>query len=177
MAKLPDVQSKEPIHLAVGRGIEAWSWVELNLCILLEGLLGQRRDNLIGAAFYAVVNFGSKLEMVDAVAQLTLRGKRLRAWDALYERIRKKSKKRNEIAHFSIVLHGNALSDDPLEPRVHPYWSVNKGTQVRKNEGLTPKQLEERARSFIDLSIEILKFHRSLPKRLRRSPARLGSKF
>jgi hypothetical protein len=83
------------------------AWVEQNLCGLFEAFLGNRRDNVVGSAFYAVVNFNSKLEMVDAAAQLKLHGRRLKTWDALYEKIRKKSKKRNEIAHFSIVMHGD----------------------------------------------------------------------
>ena len=50
---------RDPIYLAVGRGIEKWSWVEQNLAILLEGLIRHRKKGLISAAFNAPVNFTS----------------------------------------------------------------------------------------------------------------------
>jgi hypothetical protein len=156
---------RDPIYLAVGRGIEKWSWVETNLAMLLEGLVRARRRGLLGPAYHAVINFKDKLRVVDEVAQRTLKGKRLETWSKLRKRISKKADKRNEIAHAAIVLHGNVA---PLEARLHPYWSITKGVVAVKGEGLTARDLEQRAVIFTALSVDILDFYRTLPKRLRR---------
>jgi hypothetical protein len=155
---------RDPLYLAVGRCLEKWSWVEVNLAILLAGLLGGQRSGLIGPAFHAVINFKDKLRMVDEVAKRTLSGKRLARWETLSSRVDKKAKKRNEIAHASIVLHGGTA---PLEARLHPYWTITAGKPASKGTGLTVVQLEQRAESFTELSVEILQFYRGLPKRLR----------
>lgn len=156
---------RDPIYLAVGRGMEKWSWVEVNLAILLEGLLKSRRQGLVGPAYHAVINFKDKLRMVDEVAKRTLSGKRLKAWNTLSGRIGRKANKRNEIAHASIVLHGRTA---PLEARLHPYWAITSGKLAARGDGLTVEQLERRAASFTELSVEILQFDKELPKRLRR---------
>jgi hypothetical protein len=162
---MPDPDpNRDPIHLAVGRGIEQWSWVETNLALLLGRLIRHRRDDLIGAAFHATVNFSDKLRMIDVVARRMLGGQRLRRWDRLHRRIREKAGNRNEIAHFSLVGYGRTSAT--FRVRLHPFWSVTKGSPL--GQGLTAKQLEHRAQSFTDLSIEILNFAKSLPKRLRR---------
>jgi hypothetical protein len=144
------------------RGIEKWSWVELNLAILPQELIRNRRRDLVSAAFHAPINFRDQLRMVDVVARRILTGRRLKRWDQMHEAIGNKARNRNEIAHFSIMLHGKTTPD----ARLHPYWSVTKGTPA--GQGLTAKQLEDRAQSFTDLSFEILEFARSLPRQLRR---------
>jgi hypothetical protein len=160
----------DPIYLAVGRGIEKWSWVESNLATLFEGLLGHRKDNCLGAAFYAAQSFATKLDMVDAVAQMRLSNRRLLRWRTLYNKTKNKAKKRNEIAHFALVHYPRA------GVRLHPYWAIQKGDAAVKGKGLTAEQLEERAQSFTALSVEILRFYRALPKRIRRQPKRRPSK-
>ena len=155
---------RDPIYIAVGRAIEEWSWVETNLAILLEGLMWHGRSDLVGPAFHAVVNFNSKLKMVDTVAQRVLTAKRLDGWNTLRNRISKKADKRNEIAHSAIVMHGRTA---PLVARLHPYWAITKDIPAKKGDGLSVQQLNERAASFTDVSIEILDFYRRLPKRLR----------
>jgi hypothetical protein len=102
--------------------------------------------------------------MVDVVARRMLTGQRLKQWDQLHRAIGNRARNRNEIAHSSIVLHGKTSAT--LQARLHPFWSVTKGTPA--GQGLTLKQLEHRAQSFTDLSFEILNFAQSLPKRLRR---------
>jgi hypothetical protein len=91
---------RDPVYLAVGRGIEKWSWVEVNLAILLEGLLRSGKADLIGPAYHAVINFKDKLRMVDEVAKRVLTGKRLKAWNVLHGRIGRRADKRNKICPF-----------------------------------------------------------------------------
>jgi hypothetical protein len=136
----------------------------MNLESLLEALVRHRRYHLLGTAFQAVVNFNSKLAMIDAVAQRMLRGRQLSRWDALCKKIDKRSKKRNAIAHFTIVLHGRTA---PLQARLHPYWAISRPTP--KNEGLKVTDIEGRRDQFTALWGEISAFERALPKRLRRS--------
>src|ERR1700692_4117805 len=97
---------RDPIYLAVGRCLEQWSWVEENLALVLEGLLRNRRFGLIGTGFGAIRSFESKLNMVDEIAQRTLGKRRLKRWNALAGKLGRKYSKRNEIAHFAVIMHG-----------------------------------------------------------------------
>jgi len=155
---------RDPIYLAVGRCLEKWSWVEENLALVLEGLVRHQKHGLLGTGFAAVRSFESKLNMVDEIAQRTLGKRRFAGWKSLYGKLDKKYRKRNQIAHFSIVLHGRTA---PLDARLHPYWGISKGKSALKNKGLTAADLEGRAESFTRLSSELLQFHNQLPKRRR----------
>ena len=108
----------------MGRCLEKWAWVETNLALLMMGLMRHRRGNLVGAAFHSAVSFRAKLKMVDAIAQQTLAGKWLQNWDKLRDRIRRRSEKRNQIAHFHLMGHGKPTA--PLEMRLHPYRSITR---------------------------------------------------
>ena len=156
---------RDPIYLAVGRAIENWSWVETNLALLLKAMIRSPGRRLVGPAFHAVTNFRDKLKVVDEVATRTLSGKRLSNWNTLKNKISRKSERRNQIAHFSTVIHGKSA---PLEARLHPYWAITKWTSAAKGDGFTAADIENLAKAFIDLSQEILRFHHTLPKRLRR---------
>ena len=153
---IPTDASRDPYYLAVGRCLEKWAWVETNLALLMMGLMRHRRGNLVGAAFHSAVSFRAKLKMVDAIAQQTLAGQWLQNWDKLRDRIRRRSEKRNQIAHFHLMGHGKPTA--PLEMRLHPYWSITRNLPAPKNEGLTAEQLHQRADLFTELSFEVLEF-------------------
>ena len=101
----------DPIHLAADRTVVSWSWVLDNLAVLLgEPIRGHRNNRRMpGASFHAVINSNSKLELVDAVAQRTLGGRRLERWDKLHGRIGRKVKTRNEIRGDHSI-HGSNIS-------------------------------------------------------------------
>ena len=96
--------------------------------------------------------------MVDEVAQRTLAGSRLERWNRLRRRANDKAGRRNEIAHASIVMHGTTK----LEARLHPFWAITTDKPAPKNKGLTAQQLEERAASFTELSVRVLRLYREL---------------
>ena len=59
------------------------------------------------SSFFAVGNFRSKLEVVDAVARLNLRKENLENWKELYRRLDGHRRTRNSLAHFAVVVRGD----------------------------------------------------------------------
>jgi len=103
------------IYFAVGVAITNWQHVEMALTQLFTILLNSKPSGAASAVFSSVLSFRTKLMMVDAAAYVVLRHSPLfTEWDSLQKRLDKKSRKRNEIAHF--MLHQKAIGYGPNDP-------------------------------------------------------------
>ena len=88
--------------------ITQWQYVELELTQLFSILVNAKPSGVVSAVFSSVLNFNTKLKMVEAAAFVTLRDTPLfKECEEIQTRLEKKARKRNQIAHF--MLHQKAL--------------------------------------------------------------------
>lgn len=136
----PDpTQSEEmtAFYAALGHALTQWAHVEYYLANVYAAVL-DRDYKIAGAAFYAVENFRSKLQMVDSVVRSAVANPDLLAdWTGsqttlgLQDRIKTASRVRNNLAHFTVLAEPHKKAGkrwhlrpniyDPMTPRMDPY--------------------------------------------------------
>src|SRR5690349_12368122 len=88
----------------LGHAITQWQAVEMELFRIFARLVRCERYNTASAAFHSVVNFGTRLDMTHAAALVELGDSPLlKTWNSLYNRLYKRSKRRNHLAHFMLL--------------------------------------------------------------------------
>lgn len=139
-------EEHDAFYIAYGRAMSRWASVEGSLRILYltsQGILyaaencdiqemGRRERSLL-AAYYQVVNYRSRLSMIEAsVKVLALPSLLLESWKPLLRRLERQSKTRNSLAHFGAVLHQGAppgrrffVAEDIANPLV-PHMTAKK---------------------------------------------------
>jgi hypothetical protein len=114
------IAAENEIFCAVGSALNAWMHVEdrlsdiFCLCIHPENKLPPAK------AYWAVFSFQSRLDMVSAAVQARLYFEKdmLKLWDAAYNRLSRRAKKRNKIAHGCLQPDKRSRSEGDK-----PYWS------------------------------------------------------
>lgn len=129
---------------AVGKAITRWSFVESELCsifticigdvaLLSGGGLDFGDASAETAVFYSVENFRGKLGLVDAALGVYLRlpsggaDDLKHQWEKIGKKVREMSRRRNKIAHYT-VLPGHETDQGVISPRLVPphgspgYW-------------------------------------------------------
>ena len=110
------------IYFSIGVAITQWQYVELELTQLFSILVNAKPSGVASAVFSSVLNFNTKLKMVEAAAFVTLRDTPLfKECEEIQTRLEKKARKRNQIAHF--MLHQKALMLSALEPELARSWA------------------------------------------------------
>lgn len=150
---------------AVGEALHQWSMVEMQLASLFV-VISRMPDYTAGqAAMAAVVSFEARLQVCNAVLMfLDLSDFQSKYWTRLFNRLLKKLKKRNELAHFSIVeLHG----PEGIDRRLMPYFSVGNAAVTHKRRGvigvsLTLEEVRLRGIHFHLLAEEVAWFTREM---------------
>ena len=89
---------------AFGECFSAWADIEGNLFSIYIFLLKSKEYDAVAASFYSTAGFKAKLDLVDAVVKNSqfISSNDLKSWLKLSEKISKKSKNRNQIAHQTI---------------------------------------------------------------------------
>lgn len=110
--------SKSEMHEAIGCAITQWAWVEDSMVKLMHTLLGCSLEQA-GIVWYSVIAFRGKLEMVDALMQLSPKAEPvMKRWPSCQNYLGSLSTKRNQLAHWELVaLSGNATPT--IEERMH----------------------------------------------------------
>ncbi|KCZ57882.1 hypothetical protein HY36_11945 [Hyphomonas atlantica] len=118
-----NLHDDDQLLLEVGRCLDVWSVVELNLAAIFSYLYVPTCEPpharvAIRAPFDAVVSFDARLTMLDtAVVNSPIANSLVRErWPALSNRLSKKYKKRHEVAHFSITRTKNPDAPATLQP-------------------------------------------------------------
>lgn len=95
----------EQFYAAIGRALTVWSGLENDLCLLFCRCVGTAVAFPANHAFWAVVSFDAKLKMTDAamVALFPDSHPISAKWVKLKNHLHKKNRKRNEIAHGTLV--------------------------------------------------------------------------
>ena len=112
---------------AVGRGLTAFSSLELGVGICFAAMLDpaprQRSITVINAAR----SFEAKMKMVDALAEVALDGGNLKTWHNLSSRITKRKDVRDKLAHWMVSLYPGASTVEEMKKMkralVPPVWS------------------------------------------------------
>jgi hypothetical protein len=95
----------QPFYAAIGRAVTNWQLVEDVLGLIFAHLMAPTNissKTSAHAAYYSIIGFRARLEMVDAAASMQWHGGRFTKWRALKKKINKQNESRNRFAHFSL---------------------------------------------------------------------------
>ncbi len=126
----------EQMFATVGRAITQWSFVENELCKLFAVCIGCARLTRIAeteaieqrwtgmALFYAIENWRTKLQLVDAALEAHVVGTPVQQdliaeWEKLSEKANKLARKRNKLAHWFVrpaQRTGTGEAHEPIAP-------------------------------------------------------------
>jgi hypothetical protein len=165
MPELPDDDpfraSLEEFHRAIGAALTAWAQVEDNLADLFVFFVsGHTHTAAARAAFYAVINFNTKLAMTDVAAQWAI-SQHLPRWTTIHNRLNRQAKRRNDIVHFTLVQSTEIRGDGFVKPAIVLTPSLGNltahlsGTPARR---LTVNDVQQRAATFQQLAKDINEF-------------------
>ena len=108
------------------------------------------------AAFHATVNFNIKLAMTDAAARWQMRLDQKR-WNTFFNRINRTVKKRNQLAHFSVIRSASIPGGDVYLRLAPSLGNVDAQLQATaaSGGGLSTKDVLQRAGSFKNLASDL----------------------
>jgi hypothetical protein len=139
MAKrLPFPRDFQTLIQEIGRAVTIWQHLENGLGELFCVLLGEadRPDGPGRAAYCSVLNFGIRLDMIDAAVRASCKDDDLlKEWINLYSALNRKSKIRNRIVHASMVedqwprTRGHWLAPSPVD--VDAFFKARRGIGMR----------------------------------------------
>lgn len=99
-------EERQAFYFSIGFAISQWAHVEAALARAFGQLVLAGDRFAANAAFFAAINFSTKLEMIDAAAKahFLTRPELFAEWSALSNKTLLKSKIRNALAHFTSVI-------------------------------------------------------------------------
>lgn len=149
-------------YSALGMAITQWEFVEAELCGTFLLLVGAQYPTAANTAFYSVVSVEGRLAMLDAAARTTLMMHRelLQEWEGLHKKIKSAKKKRNAMAHFSVMQgHFDKGRHFRLQPSVHNFQSF--GATVTT---LYYEDLQAASELFAEVAEWIFTYNSKLPR-------------
>lgn len=170
---LAALAERDQLFAEVGRAIATWQAVETYLSDLFHDAIRGTRPYLSYAAFATIANFRGKLEIINALIRRDVPedDPLIAEWEKLHERVRKRSKQRNLIAHREPRIIYGEPGKDGFQPSIarltysptHPDAPVT--IVDAKRNGFSVKELKEISQSFADLIEPIAEFQRKLVQR------------
>lgn len=145
----------DELLLFVGKCINAWSMIEWNMAHLFMSLHDKLDDpGALRHVFSGVVSFEVRLAMLNLTVQndKRLSPRFITSWNALFNKLSKSARKRNEVAHFTIAVNHEDIVNPKI--RLYPFWSGMTDPGL----GLSAKDLAERLASFHALSKRVERF-------------------
>lgn len=101
---LTPVEEHIAFHMAIGQAITQWAHVENGLFNICTVAFSGVPTKVVGASFYAIDNFRTKLAFTDnAIAQSNTFKELIEDWAKLREQVRALSSTRNKIAHCRTI--------------------------------------------------------------------------
>jgi hypothetical protein len=158
---------------ALGEAISNWAWIEFWLFDLYVRIVRAELYEATSAAFYSVINFNSKLRMVDAAAKLALtKTEDIAEWKALRRQIDSLSKIRNDMAHRTVYT-AVQFPEDRSVYLERSFTDFREGSRDFFNPHYTRPRIQAHAASFEQLARRLSSFVLRLqgpPKRRTDSP-------
>jgi len=132
----------------------SWQSVEAELFLIFNTLFTEASGRLISASFHSVISLDARLAMISSLAEMQLieHPALLEEWGTLTNKVRKTSKKRNYLAHFSLHEHTTKTG---VELGLRP--SIYDSRPSTKDYG--EAEMRQFADSFRKLHEELLTFH------------------
>jgi hypothetical protein len=149
-------------YSALGSAITQWEFVEAELCNTFISLIGAQYVMAANTAFYSVVSVEGRLNMVNSAASSTLSmlPDLLKEWDEIHKKIKVAKKKRNALAHFSVMQgHFDKGRHFRLQPSVHNFQSI--GATVTT---LYYEDLLAAAVLFAEVAERLFQYNSKLPR-------------
>jgi hypothetical protein len=134
-----------------GRAMLSWQSVELELFFVFHSIIRARdaRYRIVSAAYHAVINFNTRLEMITKSLKVALPDASLQEeWTKLRKKIGKRSAKRNLLAHYTL---GGHVTEDSITATLALERSQY-DARSKDRQQIDLKQLAECERSFRDLT-------------------------
>ena len=171
---------EDQLYLNVGKCLTAWNRVEEQILYLVEYAHSDdkgRSNGSVMKGYWAVVSFEARLKWCDAVVGFSLRfdphAELAARWNSLNNKLIKKAKQRNEIAHGSVVTLREAWETDD-EIRFVPYYHrkrvehlirplsehLSKPAFFKNVATLSVEELKARSERFNRVRREIADFHK-----------------
>jgi hypothetical protein len=153
----------EGLMASVGIALHGWAQTEVGLGALFTLVSGIPNVRQAGAIFDSIVDFRSRLAMLDAAfahSNATTADEQ-ELWVCVTARLRKLYKRRHEIAHFGI-----ADPDLLAAQRISPFFTMNKFVEETQRY-LTVAQILHRSSQFGDAGAAIYWFNRHISERVR----------
>ena len=169
-----ELSQKELLYLEVGRCLSAWNAIETSLLTLIE--YAHTRKNIfppeVAVGYWVILSFEARLNWCDAVVRYRTSPAPYAAvaqeWDALKSLLKKKARKRAEVAHgtvFEIHDGDNQLVATGLYPfadRRVLEWSLGIGRKksrfIDQFESISASDLRSRAEGFRQSRERIIRF-------------------
>lgn len=97
--------------VSLGEGIAAWSIVEYSLYNIADMCIQPSRGDALLSAFHSLTTFRTKLDFTNAAVLRSLTDEKIEnEWAPLYNKLVKKSRKRNAMAHCEVYYDHNEPS-------------------------------------------------------------------
>lgn len=187
MAKTDSSEKIRRMYFALGAALTQWQTIE-NATTQLFCLLVNTGDGTASAVFNSVQSFRTRLEMVRAAAAVRLaKNEILDECMTLCDRLNKKARKRNELAHYTLYQTGIAITSGEeidmaaLEAGVDWYLAPTSfdGAHEWRHNGARPKltsnDIMNRSQAFTRISNEIHLFNEKVAAFLAQPPKSPGS--
>lgn len=154
-------EQEREIFCAVGKCLRAWSGVEHSLTQLYCSLndVSHSAFTTVQVTFEAIHSFEIRLSLTNEVIKYDQRNEGIfqKQWNGLHNKISKMSRKRNQVAHFDIVVHRDS-ENETIEVKLHPFFTLRGLVTSTGATPLTANDILSREKSFIDLGDRISRF-------------------
>ncbi|MEQ8305802.1 MAG: hypothetical protein RIA09_04510 [Hoeflea sp.] len=163
MTESKSTPSPDDFSRLIGSALTMWAQVEYAHCCIFQtvasGVLG---NGALMKAYWAVISFEARQKMVDAAVRETVSGhdEYLRIWTNLNNRLIRKNKIRNKLAHGTIV--PTFESGQLVDVYFAPYFFPNIGKYILEtalnDERLSDHDITSVIESFSALNQDLLSF-------------------
>jgi hypothetical protein len=150
----------------LGRAFGLWQYVEMQLFRVYTRLLRPDNAEVASAAFHSVINFNTRLGMTNAAAHVALAAgsPALSVWNALYNRAGRQAKRRNELAHFTVVYGVNPPTPSEFGPFLQPSVFDVTERETARQQRIDSSKIRDAGNSFTRLADDLRAFADGLPE-------------
>ena len=116
------VMHRDVLYAAIGRVLTQWEILETVLAAQFQNLIGSKKVSAL-RAYGSILASGSRIDMLDAVAEIEMEGDVLKTCKTLLQDIRRLAATRNLLAHGVVVsvTEEGWPSDDPRMDTKGPF--------------------------------------------------------
>lgn len=143
MAKTRSSTDATELYTALGKALNVWSGVEYALCGVFCDCLNPYSASPAERAYWAVISFDARLEMVTEVIRGRFQHKPQLVvdWETIREHLKKRVRQRNKLAHSSVIRMSNYnRKKSPPDLFLSPFhWSVEAANIPTESQMASPR--------------------------------------